>query len=133
MVMSPGQMLLTHFIIVCVYDAIVICHMMLLGQPILFFICWVMMLKNLEGTRVSPALMLLGYDNYFYCNTVYYLFNFNSGDLTNTSSHICGSWYLPIFLFRDGSLTLISMASLMVLVMLWSSLPTMLKLFRDTS
>ena len=36
-------------------------------------------------------------------------------------------------LFRDGSLTLISMASLMVLVMLWSSLPTMLKLSRDNS
>ena len=46
-------------------------------------------------------------------------FSSNSGDLTNTSSHICGSWYLPIFLFRDGLSTLISMASLMVLVMLW--------------
>ena len=55
-------------------------------------------------------------------------FSFNSGDLTNTSSQICGSWYLPIFLFRDGSLTLISMASLMVLVMLWSSLSTMLNI-----
>ena len=32
-----------------------------------------------------------------------------SSDLTNTSSHICSSWYLPIFLFRDGSLTLINM------------------------
>ena len=49
------------------------------------------------------------------------------------SSHICGSWYLSIFLFRDGSLTLISMASLMVLVMLWSSLATMLKFSSDTS
>ena len=57
----------------------------------------------------------------------------SSGDLTNTSSQICGSWYLPMFLLRDGSLTLISMASLMVLAMLWSSLPTMLKLSRDTS
>ena len=37
----------------------------------------------------------------------------SSGDLTSTSSHMCGSWYLPIFLFRDGSLTLINMASLM--------------------
>ena len=50
----------------------------------------------------------------------------SSGDLTNTSSHICGSRYLPIFLFRDGSLTLISIASLMALAILWSSLPTML-------
>ena len=51
----------------------------------------------------------------------------SSGDLTNTSSHICGRWYLPIFLFRDGSLTLISIASLMDLAILWSSLPTKLK------
>ena len=32
--------------------------------------------------------------------------NFSSGDLTSTSSHMCGSWYLPIFLFRDGSFSL---------------------------
>ena len=125
--MSPGQMLLTHFIIV------VYVGQMVQWQPVLFFICWFMMVKNLVGTRVSLTLMLLGYDYYSYCNTIYYLFNFNSGDLTNTSSHICGSWYLPIFLFMDGTLTQISMASLMVLVMLWSSLPTMLKLSRDTS
>ena len=30
-----------------------------------------------------------------------------AGDLTNTSSHICGSRYLLIFLLRDGSLTVI--------------------------
>ena len=41
-----------------------------------------------------------------------------SGDLTNTSSHIYGSWDLPIFLFRDRSLTLISIASLMALAIL---------------
>ena len=28
--------------------------------------------------------------------------SFNSGDLTSTSSHMCGTWNLPIFLFRDG-------------------------------
>ena len=88
-------MLLTHLIFVVVH----VCQM-LLCQPVLFFVCWFMMLKNLVGTRVSPALMLLGY-YYSYCNIVYYLFNFNSGDLTNTSSHICGSWYLPIFLFYE--------------------------------
>ena len=53
--------------------------------------------------------------------------------MTSTSSQICGSWYLPIFLLRDGSLTLISIASLIALVKLWSFLPTMLKLSRDTS
>ena len=63
---------------------------------------------------------------------IFYL-NLISGDITNTSSHICGSWYLPIFLFREGSFILINIASLMVLAMLWSLLPTILKLVRDTS
>ena len=54
----------------------------------------------------------------------------SSGDLTSTSSHMCGSWYLPIFLFRDGSLTLINNASLMALAIPWSSMPTILKLSR---
>ena len=57
----------------------------------------------------------------------------SSGDLTNTSSHICGSWYLPIFLLRDGSLTLMSIASLMDLAILWSYLPTVLKVSRERS
>ena len=69
MVMLLGQMLLTHFSIVVVYIG-----QMLLHQSILFFICWFMMLKNLVGTRVSPALMLLGYVYYSYYNAVYYLF-----------------------------------------------------------
>ena len=29
-------------------------------------------------------------------------FNLSSGMLYRTSSHICGRWYLPTFLFRDG-------------------------------
>ena len=57
-------------------------------------------------------------------------FKFNSGDLTSTSSQICGSWNLPMFLLRDGSLTLIKIASFMFLVILLSSLPNMLKLFK---
>ena len=65
MVMSPGQMLLTHMIIFVEYVG-----QMLLCLPILFFIYWFMMLKNLVGTRVLPALLLLGYSY----NTVYYLF-----------------------------------------------------------
>ena len=60
-------------------------------------------------------------------------FKFNSGDLTSTSSQVYGSWNLPMFLLRDGPLTLMKIASLMFLVILLSSLPTMLKLFRDTS
>ena len=34
-------------------------------------------------------------------------FNFSSEMFNRTSSQICGRWYLPIFLFRDGLLTLI--------------------------
>ena len=44
------------------------------------------------------------------CGAVY--LNLCAGDFTNTLSHIYGSWYLPIFLFRDGSLILIRIASL---------------------
>ena len=58
--------------------------------------------------------------------------SFSSGNLISTSSDICGSWCLPMFLFRDGSLTLINIASLMALAISWSSLPTMLKLSRDS-
>ena len=53
--------------------------------------------------------------------------SFSSEMLNRTSSQICGRWYLPMFLLRDGSLTLIYRASLMVLVRFWSSLPTMSK------
>ena len=60
-------------------------------------------------------------------------FKFNSGDAASTSSQMCGSWNLPMFLLREGSLTLIKIASLMFLAILLSSLPTMLKLSRDTS
>ena len=54
--------------------------------------------------------------------------NFTSGDLTSTSSHMCGSWFLPAFLFRNGPYTVINIASLMVLAILWSSLPTNAKI-----
>ena len=85
------------------------------------------------------------YGSWFHCETMWVsggspgpivmcsYWSLSYGDLTGTSSHICGSWYLPIFLFRDGSLTLINTASLMALAIFWSSLPTMLKLSRDSS
>ena len=44
------------------------------------------------------------------------------GCVNRTSSHMWGRWYLPMFLFRDGWLTLIYMASFMVLMRFWSSL-----------
>ena len=40
-----------------------------------------------------------------------------------TSSQMWGSWYFTRFLLRDGSLTQINMASLMVLVTQCASLP----------
>ena len=66
------------------------------------------------------------------CYLAYYL-NLSSGEFTITLSHMCGSWYLPMSLLRDGSLTLMKMASLMDLGKFWSSLPRMLKLSIDIS
>ena len=53
----------------------------------------------------------------------------NSSEMLNrTSSHICGRWYLPMFLFRDGLFILMYRASFMFLMRFWSSLPSMEKL-----
>ena len=60
--------------------------------------------------------------------TVSIYFNWSSEMLTRTSSPICGRWYLPMFLFRDGLLLLMYRASLIALLRLWSSLPTIPKL-----
>ena len=46
---------------------------------------------------------------------------------------MCGSWNLPMFLLRDGSFTLMKIASFMFLAILLSSLPTIIKLSRETS
>ena len=59
-------------------------------------------------------------------------FNLSSDVLNRTSSHMWGRWYLPIFLFRDGLLTLIYRASLMALMRFCSSLSTMLKFSNET-
>ena len=55
-------------------------------------------------------------------------FNLSSEVISRTSSHMCGRWYLPMFLLRDGLLTLMYYASFIALLRFWSSLPTMLKL-----
>ena len=54
-------------------------------------------------------------------------FNFSSEVLNRTSCHMCGRWHLPMFLLRDGLLTLMYKASLIDLMRFWSSLPTILK------
>ena len=59
-------------------------------------------------------------------------FNLSSEVLYRTSSHMWGRLYLPIFLFRDGLLTLIYRASLMALMRFCSSLPTILKFSKET-
>ena len=38
------------------------------------------------------------------CYMAVYL-SLNSDEFTSTSSHMCSSRHLPMFLFRDGSLT----------------------------
>ena len=53
---------------------------------------------------------------------VMWLFTYASILMSSPTSHpICASWYLPIFLFRDWSLTLMRMASLRDQAMFWSS------------
>ena len=58
---------------------------------------------------------------------LYYL-NLSSGVLNRTPSQIYGIWYLPVFLFRDGSFTLMNIASFIVLVRFCDFLPTMMEL-----
>ena len=60
-------------------------------------------------------------------------FSFSSDVLNRTSSQTCGRWYLPTFLFRDGSLILMYRAPLIVFIRFRSCLPTMPKLLMVTS
>ena len=50
--------------------------------------------------------------------------------LIRTSSHTCGRWYLPMFLFRDGLLTLMNIDSLISLERFCLCPATILKLFK---
>ena len=91
------------------------------------------------GARMSHGYFneFLMFMNYLVCNMLccksqdvmwqFYL-SLSSGEFTNTSSHISDCWYLPMFLFMDGSLTLMKIHSLIDLTRFYSSLPTMLKL-----
>ena len=55
-------------------------------------------------------------------------FKFSSEMLSQTSSQMCGRWYLPMLLLRDGLFTLMYRASFMVLKRFWFYLPSMEKL-----
>ena len=85
------------------------------------------------GSGVVEPMIIGGFRKYHHAWCYWHYFRCNSGDLASTSSQICGSWNLPMFLLRDGSFTLMNIASLMFLAILLSSLPTILKLSRDTS
>ena len=63
-----------------------------------------------------------------YCGVVTkgYL-KWRAGVSCRTSIQMWSSWYIPRFPLRDGSLTQVNMASLLVLVTLCTSLPTMEK------
>ena len=72
---------------------------------------------------------LCGRWNSLWVNCLYYFIYFilNSEMLNRASSHMWGIWYLPIFLFRDGLLTLMYIDSFIFLMRFWYSLPTILK------
>ena len=53
-------------------------------------------------------------------------FSLSSEVLNKTSSYICDRWNLPMFLLRDGLLTLINNVSWIALLRFWSSLLTIL-------
>ena len=58
---------------------------------------------------------------------VLYYFRCSEGVTFSTWSHTCGSWNFPKFLFKEGSWTLMYMASLMFLAKHCDSLSTMEK------
>ena len=96
-----------------------------LSQDVMRLILWFMLYRTILYVTdvMSPKP---------WCCFACYL-SLSSCEFINTSSHMCGSWYLPIFLLRNGSLTLVKMASLMDLANFWSSLPTVLMLLIDIS
>ena len=99
-------------------------------------LCWLMLLPWWKMLLPPRVCVLVGrcYSHKWLMELpqVSIYFKFSSGMLSRTSSQICGRWYLPILLFRDGLLTLIYKASLMVLMRFWSSLPNMEKLSKVT-
>ena len=62
------------------------------------------------------------------CGAEVIYFVFSSEMENRTLSQMCGRFYLQIFLFRVGLLTLIFIASFMALAILCPSLPIILKL-----
>ena len=65
---------------------------------------------------------------FIYLYFILFYFIFSSELLNRTSCHICGRWFLPTFLFRNGLLTLMYIDSFMNLMRFFSSLPNILNL-----
>ena len=109
------------------FVADVICHWWLMELPHLCDVVDVMTTRQM----LKPWVEWVGrcYNQHGRCYSLGLVyFNLSSVMLFRTSPHICGRWYLPMFLFRDGLLTLMNIASLISLVRFCSSLPTILKL-----
>ena len=74
---------------------------------------------------VWPVKQVWGVDQVQKATGVGGYFRWREEELKRTSLHMSDNWNLPMFPLRHGSLTLMYMASMMVLVMFWASLPTM--------
>ena len=82
-------------------------------------LCGPLCAAGLDGVGPVMSAWLYGRRVYLRCRPVV---------LSRKSFNMWDSWNLPMFLLRDGSYTLIIMASLMVLVVVCDSLLTMEKL-----
>ena len=93
--------------------------------------CVVLVLRVLEPMVMAYVVVMPFWILEFWIHwilKVSYFLSFSSGIENSILSHICGRLYFPMFLFRVGLFTLMNMASLMVLAILLSSLPRILKL-----
>ena len=92
-----------------------------------------LVLRVLEPVVGNDVVMPLGFIDVLnpLDTVVSHFFSLSSGIVNKILSHMCGRLYFPMFLFRVGLLTLMNMASWMVLAILFSSLPRILKLSID--
>ena len=133
MLLSPLRLMLLPYIIF-VADVIAICigrcYSQLCGRC--YTTCYLNHLQQVCRLMLLPVADGIATAGWPYdCGRCYCLgsyFNLSSEVLHRTSSHMCGRWNLPMFLLRDGLLTLMYSASLMTLLRIWSSLPVILKL-----
>ena len=92
-----------------------------------------LVLRVLEPVVGNDVAMPLGFIDVLnpLDTVVSHFFSLSSGIVNKILSHMCGRLYFPMFLFRVGLVTLMNMASWMVLAILLSSLPRILKLSID--